>query len=81
MEWNRSVSSLMPADVFKAESKCTVLLSVNCWRYYTVNHFDVYLRGPPIVIRTDHASLRYIKTLRELLDFLERRHIVSLCVL
>ena len=31
-----------------------------------VNHFDVC--GPPIVIRTDHASLRYIKTLRELLD-------------
>ena len=33
-----------------------------------VKHFDVYLRGPPIVIRTDHASLRYIKTLRELPD-------------
>ena len=33
-----------------------------------VKHFDVYLRGPPITIRTDHASLRYIKTLKELPD-------------
>ena len=33
-----------------------------------VKHFDVYLRGPPIKIRTDHASLRYIKTLKELPD-------------
>ena len=33
-----------------------------------VKHFDVYLRGPPITIRTDHASLKYIKTLKELPD-------------
>ena len=33
-----------------------------------VKHFDVYLRGPAITIRTDHASLKYIKTLKELPD-------------
>lgn len=31
-------------------------------------HFDVYLRGPPIIIRTDHASLRYLKTLADMPD-------------
>ena len=32
----------------------------------SVKHFDVYLRGPKFLIRTDHASLRYIKTLKEM---------------
>ena len=31
-----------------------------------VKHFDVYLRGPTFLIRTDHASLRYIKTVQTL---------------
>ena len=31
-----------------------------------VKYFNVYLRGPTFLIRTDHASLRYIKTVREL---------------
>ena len=31
-----------------------------------VKHFNVYLRGPTFLIRTDHASLRYIKTVRDL---------------
>ena len=31
-----------------------------------VKHFDVYLRGVTFKIRTDHASLRYIKTVKEL---------------
>jgi len=30
-----------------------------------VKHFDVYLRGPTFLIRTDHASLRYIRTLSQ----------------
>ena len=29
-----------------------------------VKHFDVYLRGPTFLIRTDHASLKYIKTVQ-----------------
>ena len=33
-----------------------------------VKHFDVYLRGPEFTIRTDHASLQYIKTLTEVTD-------------
>ena len=32
----------------------------------SVNQFDPYLRGQPFTIRTDHASLRYIKTMKEL---------------
>ena len=31
-----------------------------------VKHYDVYLRDRKFVIRTDHASLRYIKTLQQL---------------
>ena len=31
-----------------------------------VKHFDVYLRGTSFVVRTDHASLQYIKTLKEM---------------
>ena len=31
-----------------------------------VKHFDVYLRGPTFLIRTDHASLRYIRTVQSL---------------
>ena len=34
----------------------------------SVKHFDVYLRGPEFTIRTDHASLQYIKTLTEVTD-------------
>ena len=34
----------------------------------SVKHFDVYLRGPEFIIRTDHASLQYIKTLTEVTD-------------
>jgi transposase InsO family protein len=30
-----------------------------------VKHFDVYLRGPTFMIRTDHASLRYMRTLKD----------------
>ena len=33
-----------------------------------VKHFHTYLRGPRFVIRTDHASLRYVKTLKEMPD-------------
>ena len=33
---------------------------------YHVKHFHTYLRGRDFIIRTDHASLRYIKTTREL---------------
>ena len=29
-----------------------------------VKHFDVYLRGPTFLVRTDHASLKYIKTVQ-----------------
>ena len=32
----------------------------------SVKHFNVYLRGPTFLIRTDHASLRFIKTVRDL---------------
>ena len=32
----------------------------------SVKHFDPYLRGTKFIIRTDHASLRYIKTMKEL---------------
>ena len=32
----------------------------------SVQHFDPYIRGQDIIIRTDHASLRYIKTTKEL---------------
>ena len=31
-----------------------------------VKHFDVYLRGTSFVVRTDHVSLQYIKTLKEM---------------
>ena len=31
-----------------------------------VKHFDVYLRGVTFRIRTDHASLRYIRTVQSL---------------
>ena len=33
-----------------------------------VKHFDVYLRGPEFTIRTDHASLQFIKTLTQVPD-------------
>ena len=33
-----------------------------------VKHFNVYLRGQTFKIRTDHASLQYIKTLKEIPD-------------
>ena len=33
---------------------------------YHVKHYDAYLRGQNFTIRTDHASLRYIKTIKEL---------------
>ena len=33
-----------------------------------VKHFHTYLRGPRFIIRTDHASLRYVKTLKEMPD-------------
>ena len=33
-----------------------------------IKHFDVYLRGPEFTIRTDHASLQYIKTLTNIPD-------------
>ena len=32
----------------------------------SVKHFEVYLKGPTFLIRTDHASLRFIKTIKEL---------------
>ena len=32
----------------------------------SVKHFNVYLRGITFLIRTDHASLKYIKTVKEL---------------
>ena len=32
----------------------------------SVKHFDVYLRGPSFMIRTDHASLRYLRTLKQM---------------
>ena len=35
-------------------------------------HFDPYIRGQDIIIRTDHASLRYIKTTKELPSQLHR---------
>ena len=31
-----------------------------------MKHFDVYLRGPTFLIMTDHASLKYIRTLQSL---------------
>ena len=31
-----------------------------------VKHFNVYLKGPTFMIRTDHASLRYIRTVTDL---------------
>ena len=34
----------------------------------SVKHFDVYLRGPEFTIRTEHASLQYIKTLTDVTD-------------
>ena len=33
---------------------------------YHVKHYDAYLRGQEFTIRTDHASLRYIKTVKDL---------------
>jgi transposase InsO family protein len=35
-------------------------------------HFEVYLRGPRFIIRTDHASLQYIKTLTTMNDQMYR---------
>ena len=35
-------------------------------------HFEVYLRGPRFIIRTDHASLQYIKTLQTMSDQMYR---------
>ena len=35
-------------------------------------HFEVYLRGPHFIIRTDHASLQYIKTLQTMSDQMYR---------
>ena len=32
----------------------------------SVKQFDPYIRGQPFTIRTDHASLKYIKTVKEL---------------
>ena len=32
----------------------------------SVKHFEVYLKGPTFLIRTDHASLRFIKTIKDL---------------
>ena len=37
-----------------------------------VKHFEVYLRGPKFTIRTDHASLQYIKTLTTMPDQMYR---------
>ena len=37
-----------------------------------VKHFDVYLRGTSFVIRTDHASLQFIKTLKEIPNHFQR---------
>jgi hypothetical protein len=34
----------------------------------SVEHFEVYLRGVNFTVRTDHASLRYIKTTKNLPD-------------
>ena len=33
-----------------------------------VKHYDTYLRGPRFIIRTDHASLKYVKTIKDLPD-------------
>ena len=33
-----------------------------------VKHFDVYVRGQTFLIRTDHASLQYIKTMKDMPD-------------
>ena len=33
-----------------------------------MKHFDVYLRGPEFTIRTDHASLQYLKSLTSVTD-------------
>ena len=33
-----------------------------------IKHFDVYLRGPQFTVRTDHASLQYLKTLKDIPD-------------
>ena len=35
-------------------------------------HFEVYLRGPKFIIRTDHASLQYIKTVTNMNDQMYR---------
>jgi hypothetical protein len=37
-----------------------------------VKYFNVYLRGQTFTIRTDHASLQYLKTLKELPDHFQR---------
>ena len=37
-----------------------------------VKYFEVYLRGPKFIIRTDHASLQYIKTLTTMPDQMYR---------
>ena len=37
-----------------------------------VKQFDVYLRGPKFIVRTDHASLQYIKTLTTMPDQMYR---------
>ena len=37
-----------------------------------IKHFDVYLRGPEFTVRTDHASLQYLKTLKDIPDQIYR---------
>ena len=37
-------------------------------KYKAVKHFNVYLRVPEFTVRTDHASLQYIKTLTDITD-------------
>ena len=37
-----------------------------------MKHFEVYLRGPRFTVRTDHASLQYIKTLSTMSDQMYR---------
>ena len=37
-----------------------------------MKYFEVYLRGPRFTVRTDHASLQYIKTLSTMSDLMYR---------
>ena len=50
-----------PTEIFYCVRKKELLAIVN-----SVKHFEVYLRGPTFKIRTDHASLKYIKTTKNL---------------